>query len=206
MGSEWLQWDGQQHETTLIFAHGAGAGPQSAFMQAFTELLLAQGVGVIRFEFPYWTQVREQGRKRPPNPQRVLQASMLEVSASVQNRPFWLLGKSMGARVAFQIADQAGAQGAIGLGFPFHPAAKKDKTRTHELYNGRAANLVVQGTADPLGRQEWVAQQDLPDNLQLQWVAQGNHDLVPKKSTGVTATQSWQQAAAQVIEFIRSSE
>ncbi|MCC5879433.1 MAG: alpha/beta hydrolase [Idiomarina sp.] len=206
MGSDWIQWDGQQHEPVLVFAHGAGAGPQSPFMQAISDLLVAQGVGVLRFEFPYWTQVREQARRRPPNPQQVLQACMLEVCEQVQNHPLWLLGKSMGARVAFQVADQAGALGAIGLGFPFHPAAKKDKTRTHELYNERGANLVIQGTADPLGKQDWVKQQRLPDNLQLHWVAQGNHDLVPKKATGVSAEQSWQQVAARVIQFIRQSE
>ncbi|WP_428847217.1 alpha/beta family hydrolase, partial [Pseudomonas aeruginosa] len=29
----------------------------------------AQGIAVARFEFPYMAQRREDGRKRPPNPQ-----------------------------------------------------------------------------------------------------------------------------------------
>lgn len=204
MLSERILFDGQDFEPVIVFAHGAGAGPDSPFMQAMSANLVAEKVAVMRFEFPYWTQVRTQGKRRPPNPQAVLQQCMQEVAASLGSRPFWLMGKSMGARVAFQVADNVGAQGAIGLGFPFHPPAKKDKTRTHELYNECAENLLLHGTRDPFGSQDWVEQQELPPNLQLNWVEQGDHDLVPKKATGISAEQSWQHIASSIATFIDS--
>lgn len=202
MASERMLWSGEAHESVVVFAHGAGAGPESPFMQAISDNLVAQKIAVLRFEFPYWTEVRRQGKRRPPNPQQQLQLCMQEVAASVGSRPLWLMGKSMGARVAFQVADKVAARGAIGLGFPFHPPAKKDRTRTHELYNDCRENLLIHGTHDPFGREDWVKAQQLPDNLQLSWASHGNHDLVPAKRTGISAQQSWLQVAQRVAQFI----
>lgn len=188
---------------TVVFAHGAGAGSDSPFMQFMAQNLENEGLRVVRFDFPYWEQVRSSGVKRPPNPQPVLQQRMLQVAAEFAGKRLWLMGKSMGARVAFQCVEEAGARGAIGLGFPFHPPAKRERTRTHELINSAPANLVVQGTLDPFGKQEWVSQQKLPENLHVEWVEKAKHDLVPNKSTGVSDKESWCQIATQVATFIK---
>lgn len=201
MCSERLRRDGTGEKGTVVFAHGAGAGPQSDFMQHMAANLAQHGFAVWRFEFNYWSQIRESGKRRPPEPQPALQARMQEVCAGV-SRPFWLMGKSMGARVAFTCADVTGASGAIGLGFPFHANGKPEKTRTHELSNTRAANLVVQGTRDAMGRREWVDQQSLPANLHMRWRDQANHDLIAAKSTGISAQQGWREIAAEVASFI----
>lgn len=201
---------GPKQGPVVVFAHGAGAGPESDFMQRVSEFITQQGIGVARFEFPYWTQIRLTGKRRPPNPQPQLQQAMREIASAYANRPLWLMGKSMGARVAFTCADTLNAQGAIGLGFPFHPHKKtQDKpqsTRTHELSNQRRCNLVVQGTHDPMGKLDWVNQQQLPENLHIAWVETGNHDLIPHKSTGLDANESWRLIAAQVVHFIQDEE
>lgn len=190
---------------TVLFAHGAGAGPDSRFMQFMTQSLEDEGLTVVCFDFPYWQKVRSTGVKRPPNPQPVLQEKMLQVAATLADRPLWLMGKSMGARVAFQCVEKARAIGAIGLGFPFHPPAKVERTRTHELANSAAANLVIQGTLDPLGKQDWVNQQELPENLKVQWIEKAKHDLIPNKSTGVSETESWCLVATKVATFIKEN-
>lgn len=198
-----LHWSGQSNDITVVFAHGAGAGPESDFMRSMAENLVEQGLAVLRFEFPYWTNVRIQGKKRPPNPQPVLQECMRDLVRSLDRRPIWLMGKSMGARVAFQVADDVNAVGTVGLGFPFHPPGKPEKTRTHELFNERTANLIVQGVKDPFGKQDWVQQQELPDNLHLHWIAAANHDLIPNKSAQIDTKQSWRDSAAYVAQFIQ---
>lgn len=203
MQYEGLYWSGESNDITVVFAHGAGAGPESEFMRTMAENLAEQGLAVLRFEFPYWTNVRIQGKKRPPNPQPVLQEFMQELVRSIDRRPIWLMGKSMGARVAFQVADKVNAVGTVGLGFPFHPPGKLEKTRTPELFNERDANLVVQGVKDPFGKQDWVQQQKLPDNLNLHWVAAANHDLVPNKSAKIDTVQSWRESAAHIAQFIQ---
>lgn len=190
----------------VIFAHGAGAGPESAFMREVASGLVEQDIAVVRFEFPYWAQIRTTGKRRPPNRQPQLQQALLEITAQYQHRPIWLMGKSMGARVAFSCADQLNAVGTIGLGFPFHPQGKPEKNRTDELHNHRDGNLIVQGTHDSMGKQAWVEQQALPANLHIKWLATGNHDLVPHKSSGLDAHASWQRVVLYVSQFIKDQE
>ncbi|MGH8335573.1 MAG: alpha/beta family hydrolase, partial [Gammaproteobacteria bacterium] len=38
---------------TLVLAHGAGAAMDSPFMTTIAESVAAEGVKVVRFEFPY---------------------------------------------------------------------------------------------------------------------------------------------------------
>lgn len=197
---------GPQQGPLVVFAHGAGAGPQSDFMQTVSESIAQQGIGVVRFEFPYWTQIRLTGKRRPPNPQVQLQQALVEIASDYPNRPLWLMGKSMGARVAFKCADALNVEGVIGLGFPFHPQGKPETTRTHELSNQRRVNLIVQGTHDPMGKVAWVNQQPLPANLHLAWIETGNHDLVPHKSSGLDAQQSWHLVAMHVARFIQDEK
>ena len=52
---------------TLILAHGAGAGMDTDFMNAFAVGLADQGLRVVRFEFPYMAERRQTGKRRPPD-------------------------------------------------------------------------------------------------------------------------------------------
>ena len=52
---------------TFIFAHGAGAGMDSEFMNRVATGLAERGIRVVRFEFPYMIERRLHGKKRPSN-------------------------------------------------------------------------------------------------------------------------------------------
>lgn len=47
----------------FIFAHGAGAGSDSDFMQEMAKLLAAAGVQVGLFDFEYMQQAKREGKK-----------------------------------------------------------------------------------------------------------------------------------------------
>ena len=47
-----------------MFAHGAGAGMNHAFMEAIAQGLAERGIASLRFNFPFM----EQGTKRPDFP------------------------------------------------------------------------------------------------------------------------------------------
>ncbi len=49
---------------TYAFAHGAGVGMDSDFMDYFAEALGKAGIRVVRFEFPYMQKRRDDGKKR----------------------------------------------------------------------------------------------------------------------------------------------
>ena len=52
---------------TLVLAHGAGAPMDSEFMEYIATQLASENVKVVRFEFPYMSERRSGGSKRPPN-------------------------------------------------------------------------------------------------------------------------------------------
>ena len=57
---------------TVALAHGASAPTDSTFMAAFAEGLAQAGFRAARFEFPYMTDRRHTGIKKPPNRATVL--------------------------------------------------------------------------------------------------------------------------------------
>lgn len=177
---------------TLILAHGAGAPMDSPFMERIAELLAAQGIAVARFEFPYMAQRREDGRKRPPNPQAQLLDCWRRVHAQVRETldgPLALGGKSMGGRMASLLADEPG-RGCPGL--PRLPVLRRrqaEKPRVAHLAGLRTPTLIVQGERDALGNREAVAGYALAPTIRLHWLAAADHDLKPLKASGLTHEQ-----------------
>jgi len=188
----------------IIFAHGAGAGLQSDFMQYFALGLALNDIEVVRFNFPYWQKFMDTGVRRPPNPMAELEHCMRSVAQQFDdNKPLYLMGKSMGSRVAFRLADELNAGGAIALGYPFHPIGKPDKLRLTDLENNCGRNLIVQGTRDNFGKPDEVAGYTLPENVSMQWIEHGDHSLEPTKRSGLLREQLWQYAIEHIKNVIR---
>ncbi len=52
-------------------------------------------------------------------------------------------GKSLGGRIASMVADAAGVEGLICLGYPFHPVGKPDQLRGEHLQKIGTPTLIV---------------------------------------------------------------
>lgn len=202
---ELLENGPKQASSVLLLAHGAGAAMDTAFMAAIAEGVAAEGVRVVRFEFPYMAERRETGKRRGPDPMPVLQASLREAAWAV-GRPERLVvgGKSLGGRVASLVADELGVRGLVGLGYPFHPPGKPEKLRTAHLKELRTPALLLQGTRDPFGRPEEVERYELSDAVRVVWVEDGDHSLKPRKRSGRTEPQNLALAAAEIVRFLES--
>ncbi|WP_430462136.1 alpha/beta fold hydrolase [Thalassolituus sp. LLYu03] len=201
-----IQLCGQADWPVYVFAHGAGAGQSSDFMQAVTAGLNRRGIAVARFEFPYMARMQAEGTRRPPDKLPVLDAHYRNVLAQL-NRPCVIGGKSMGGRVAsLLLADDSLTQvlGCACLGFPFHPAGKPDTLRTEHLKQLTKPLLMVQGTRDALGNQLEVAGYNLSPAIQWLWLTDGDHDLKPRKASGFTQAQHIDAACERVAQFINS--
>lgn len=198
----------------FLFAHGAGAPMDSDFMQALAGMLVEQGVGVIRFEFPYMAERRETGKRRPPNRMEdlleVFQTQIDRCSEIFPGERLFIGGKSMGGRVASMLAGEnhrAGkVTGAICLGYPFHPPGKPESLRTEHLESLNCPTLIVQGTRDKLGDRPEVGGFELSPAIELFWLEDGDHDFKPRKVSGFTQRQHWQVAADRVAVFMRAGE
>jgi len=200
--------NGPDSGPVCIFAHGAGAPMDSEFMEIVAHLLAEKGVQVVRFEFPYMQERREKGKKRPPNRQPELLECFEQVIAEI-NRPCVLMGKSMGGRMASILAAQPDmnplVEGVIALGYPFHPAGKPEKLRVDHLPNLNVPMAIVQGTRDALGNQETVENLNLPSDLDINWLEDGDHDLKPRVRSGYKHDEHIQAAVAHAVQFIKKN-
>lgn len=135
-----------------VFAHGAGAGMQHAFMAQMTAGLVRRGIAVLRFQFPFM----EQGSKRPDSPtvaQGAVRAAVHEAAARLPGLPLFAGGKSFGGRMSSQAqASDAlpGVRGLVFVGFPLHAAGKASTSRADHLAGVQVPMLFLQGTRDAL--------------------------------------------------------
>jgi predicted alpha/beta-hydrolase family hydrolase len=177
---------------TFGLAHGAGAGQQSAFMIGFARGLSARGLDVVTFDFSYI-----EARRRVPDSNAVLEATWRAVVRATAERPeheghqLFVGGKSMGGRIASQVAAQAESMpaeidGLVLLGYPLHPPNRPDRRRDAHLGRIRRPMLFVQGERDTFGNgaemRTLIA--GLP-GAELHVVEGANHSLEPPKRAAV---------------------
>lgn len=202
----------QTIKLSFIFAHGAGAPMDSDFMNYITQGLVDQGVQVIRFEFPYMQKRREDGKKRPPDRAPKLLEYFQQVISECQPDKVVIGGKSMGGRMASLLAselneldDNIGSKvkGIVCLGYPFHAPGKPENVRNTHFGDIRIPKLIVQGTRDAFGNQEEVSGYDC-FNHKIAWIEDGNHDLLPRKKSGLTHEDNLNEAVHQILDFMTS--
>ncbi len=175
----------------LLLTHGASEPADGVFLTVIAEGLAARGIRVARFEFDYLAQRRHGGSRRPPPKMPVLEAEFrARIEAYGSDGPLFLGGKSMGGRVSSLIADEMFAArqiaGIVCLGYPFHPQGKPENLRTAHLKDLAAPTLICQGTRDPLGTADDVAGYDLSDQIEIEWLEDGDHGFKPRKRSGYT--------------------
>ncbi|MCH8531571.1 MAG: alpha/beta fold hydrolase [Saccharospirillum sp.] len=196
-----MKFDGPEGGPLLILAHGAGAPMDSDFMNRMTALLNEQGIRIGRFEFPYMAERRTSGKKRPPDRAPRLLAHFREVLDQVES-PVFIGGKSMGGRMATMLATEVPVKGVCVLGYPFH-APGKETPRIDHFADLQCPVLICQGERDPMGQRAEVEGYDLGQAVELHWLGDGNHDLAPRKASGLSAEQNWLSAAQAIGDFIR---
>jgi uncharacterized protein len=189
---------------TLVLAHGAGAAMDSEFMNDFARLVGEREIAVVRFEFPYMQRARQGEPRRAPDRMPVLEQCFREVITQVGDaKQLFVGGKSMGSRVATQLADELGVRGAIALGYPFHPPKEAEKLRVAHLEHIRTPTLIVQGTRDPLGLPAEIASYPLSKAIRVHYLEDGDHSFEPRKKSGRTEAQNLSEAADVVAAFMR---
>ncbi len=140
--------------SALILAHGAGGGQHSSFVVQAATAFATRGITVATFDFPYMAQGRSVPDKGP-----VLEAHWREVIAAARGHaafaglPLFIGGKSMGGRIAAQVAAQHldGITGLVYLGYPLHPPGRPEQRRDRHLPDIAEPMLFVQGTRDQFG-------------------------------------------------------
>lgn len=174
----------------------------SPFMTWFATTLADRGVRVARFEFPYMSKRRRTEKGGPPDKVPVLMQAWREVIDALGRDRLVIGGKSMGGRIASMVADEAQVKGLICMGYPFHPVGKPEQLRVQHLQKIATPTLILQGTRDPFGSKTEVADYGLPASIKVHWLADGDHDFKPRKASGRTQRDLWQEAAETIQDYL----
>jgi predicted alpha/beta-hydrolase family hydrolase len=208
----WLMTGPAERRTHFILAHGAGAGMTSPFLTRIAQLLDEGGATVHRFEFGYMAARTAGGGRRPAPRAETLVDEYLAAIAVCRARigpqaRLFIGGKSMGGRIACIASTGAGGTGLSGvavLGFPLIPPGKPHATRARVVEKLSLPTLIVQGTRDAFGAAEAFADVRIPAHVRLHWIADGDHDLKPRKASGRTHEEALQDAAEALLGFFYS--
>ena len=135
-----------------MLAHGAGVGMTHKSMEAIAHGLVARGVAVLRYNFPYM----ERGSKRVDPPAIAHKAVRTAVAAAFQRSaglPLFAGGRSFGGRMTSQAqagARLGGVRGLVFFAYPLHPAGAPSEERAAHLKDVQIPMLFLQGTRDAL--------------------------------------------------------
>ena len=164
----------------IVLAHGAGAGQWSSFMVRMAEGLAARGITAATFDFPYMAAKRKVP-DRAPVLEAAWRAAIEAARAELGGLPLCIGGKSMGGRIASQVAAQGGVGelcGLVLLGYPLHPPGKPQQRRDAHLPDVTEPMLFIQGSADTFGTgAEIRALLPLLRRATLHEVAGGDHSF-----------------------------
>jgi predicted alpha/beta-hydrolase family hydrolase len=195
---------------TIILGHGAGANQLSGFMRLFATGLAERGVDVVTFNFLY----AEQGRKIPDPAPRLEGCYRAVIDAALKHKKLKgnrlvIGGKSMGGRIASQVAAQNGENiaGLIFLGYPLHPPGRPDKMRSEHLLQIKAPMLFMQGSRDAFGTKEEIADiiKKLTLSADLFAIEGGDHSLKVPKSAGVSQQDVYDRAMNHIAEWLKGT-
>ncbi|MGO1120162.1 alpha/beta family hydrolase [Rhodovibrionaceae bacterium A322] len=195
---------------TFAFGHGAGAPMDMPYLSFIAEGVAAQGIRVVRFEFPFRARMRREGIQLPVDSDAVLLETWRQVDRVLTGSGTLIIGgQSMGGRFASMYAAERAKAGrpypAVAcLGFPFHPPGQPDNLRTAHLEDFTTPMLVINGTKDPYGSPEEILSYPLSDCIEIHWAPDGDHDLAPRQPSPRTRDQNWQEACDRLVAFLKT--
>jgi predicted alpha/beta-hydrolase family hydrolase len=204
------RYEAREPTATLVLAHGAGAPQSHAWMVATARTIASHGLDVVTFDFLY-----THAKRRVPDRPDVLEATWRAVYAAVQGqekapRPLFVGGKSMGGRIATQVAAHGGFSelaGIVLLGYPLHPPGRPEKLRTAHLPKVTVPMLFVQGSRDTFGSPTELAPfvDELPAGGRIFAIEGGDHSLTPPKRGGESLPTIMARVADEIVRFVASA-
>ena len=194
----------------LVLAHGAGGGQNSRFMIDASRAMASRGITTATFDFPYMAAGRSVPDKAP-----VLEQSWRDAIAAARAHqafaglPLFIGGKSMGGRIASQVAAQHvdGIAGLVFLGYPLHPPGRPEQRRDAHLPAIREPMLFVQGSRDQFGVADDIRAlvPKLNPGTELFEVADGDHSFkVRVKVTGRKQDEIFDEIFDMMARFVGS--
>lgn len=200
-----------QSRGTLLLAHGAGAPQSHPWMITVARAVSVRGLDVVTFNFLY-----AEASRRAPDRNELLETTFRAAIRAVRARhdvdpsPLFIGGKSMGARIATQLAAADHDDGALDvaglvlLGYPLHPPGKPQQLRASHLPMVRAPMLFVQGSRDAFGTPGELGPvlKELEPRARTFVVEGGDHSLTTRRQSGRTLQTTIDGVADEILAFV----
>jgi predicted alpha/beta-hydrolase family hydrolase len=204
----WPPRGGPLRRPGLLLAPAAGARATNPLLAWVASSLAGNGHPVVAFDFAS----TEAGRRLPDPPAR-LESAFRDAIAFAEGLlqglvgpdPLVLGGRSMGGRIASQVAAQGGrCAGLVLLGYPLHPPGRPEKLRTAHWPLLRVPMLFVHGDRDALcdpdlfERERRLRLVDAPTRVHLLHGADHGFRVAGRRQADVLA-----EVAGVVVDWLR---
>jgi uncharacterized protein len=198
----------ERNGVTIVLGHGAGADQLSGFMRMVAGGFAERGLDAMTFNFLY----KEKGKSVPDPKAKLESCYRAVIDAALKHRKLKgnqlvIGGKSMGGRIASQVAAAAGGRvaGLVFLGYPLHPPGRPDKLRDEHLKEIKAPMLFCQGSRDAFGNEEEIKaiikKHRLP--AEIYPIESGDHSFKVPKSVK-PQQQVYEDVMDEVVKWCRS--
>ena len=197
---------------TVLLGHGAGANQLSGFMRMVAGGLAERGIDAMTFNFLY----SEKGRGAPDPTARLESCWLAVIQAArgqkkLKGNRLVIGGKSMGGRIASQVAAQTSNEtkdisGLVFLGYPLHPPGKPEQLRDKHLKEIRAPMFFLQGSRDAFGTPEELRSIIKRDRLpaMVYVIEGGDHSFKVPKSSSVSQQQVYEMVMDEIARWVAS--
>ena len=189
----------------VIIANGAGGNMESDFISYFHKELAAKGLLTVKFNFIY----QEKGKKAPDRG-ALLEDTYLKVLENVIEKEnlkpenIILAGKSMGGRIATQIASRVKTKTIVLLGYPLHAPGRSEKLKDEHLYGLKQKLLFFSGSRDTLC--DVTKMKKVTDKIKtakLKIIEEGDHSFTVPKKSGIDQDAVFEFVLDEFYKFVK---
>ena len=172
----------------FLLAHDVAKGMANPFLEKFAEGLVAAGLRVVRFNFPYIEDSIRSGVAMTTDNRDILTQSFSEVvihcieKERCPSKSIIIGGKGMGGRISTLVADEHKVAGVICLGYKFYPIDHPHRlgsSRNEHLKTIQTPTLICQGQYDPFGIKTEVKKFNFPKSIKFHWLANCDTNFKP---------------------------
>jgi predicted alpha/beta-hydrolase family hydrolase len=187
-----LHWPSGPPHAGLVVTHGRSNDMRNPLIKRISKTASEAGLAALRINFRY---ADEKGRasRDLTREEDDLRGALRFLRKDIGDRPIFIAGKSMGARVCARTSSDPDVAGMIALGYPLHPQFRPQVRNPPEWPLIVKPALFVQGDQDPfcdLARlREELTRLSQPHELVV--IPNAGHSFEPRGAKRDTFPEVW---------------